>query len=112
MPLIFELSELNFNLNLNIKTITPYFTIFTAFLLVSKLPTLSLKKISVSPKTTVFILLGMGTIFISFLYYTFETLLIFGLIYLILIPASYAMYKNNLKKNISERSNDDHEDVL
>jgi hypothetical protein len=54
----------------------------------------------------------MGTIFISFLYYTFETLLIFGLIYLILIPASYAMYKNNLKKNISEISNDDHEDVL
>jgi len=41
-------------------------TVIVAVLLVSKVPTLSLKKISISPKTTVFILLGIGTIFISF----------------------------------------------
>ena len=58
MPLIFELSDLN--LNVNLKNFTPYFTILIAILLVSKLPTLSLKKISISPKTTVFILLGIG----------------------------------------------------
>ena len=34
-------------------------------LLVSKIPTLALKKISISPKTTVFLLLGIGLIFIA-----------------------------------------------
>ena len=41
-PLIYELSS--FNLNINIKIFTPYLTIFIAILLVSKIPTLSLKK--------------------------------------------------------------------
>ena len=81
MPLIFELADLN--LNFNIKNLTPYFTILIAILMVSKVPTLSLKKISISPKATAFILLGIGIIFISLLDYTFETLLVFGLIYLI-----------------------------
>ena len=110
MPLIFELSDIN--MNINIKSLTPYFTILIAFLLVSKLPTLSLKRISISPKTTVFILLGIGTVFISLLYYTFETLLIFGILYLVSLPLGYISYKNNLKKHVLESLDDDHEDVL
>jgi len=110
MPLIFELSDLN--LNFNIKNFTPYFTILIAFLLVSKIPTLSLKKISISPKATVFILLGIGIIFISLLYYTFETLLVFGLVYLISIPFSFFIYKSKNKKETLETSEDEHEDVL
>ena len=110
MPLIFELSDLN--LNFNITNFTPYFTILIAVLLVSKIPTLSLKEISISPKTTVFILLGIGTIFISLLYYTFETLLAFGLIYLISIPFSFFIYKNKDRKEDLETSEDEHEDVL
>ena len=96
MPLIFELADLN--LNFNIKNLTPYFTILIAILMVSKFPTLSLKKISISPKATAFILLGIGIIFISLLDYTFETLLVFGLVYLISIPISFFMYKNKNKK--------------
>ena len=92
MPLIFELTELN--INLNIKNITPYFTILIAFLLVSKIPTFSFKKISISPKATVFILLIIGTVFIGLLYYTFETLICFGIIYLFSIPVSYFFYRN------------------
>ena len=110
MPLIFELSDLN--LNFNITNFTPYFTILIAVLLVSKIPTLSLKKISISPKTTAFILLGIGIIFISLLYYTFETLLVFGLVYLISIPISFYMYKNKNRKETLETSEDEHEDVL
>jgi CDP-diacylglycerol--serine O-phosphatidyltransferase len=110
MPLIFELAKLN--LNFEIKNITPYFTILIAILLVSKAPTLSLKKISISPKATAFILLGIGIIFISLLFYTFETLLVFGLVYLISIPVSYVMYKNKDKKEALETSDDEHEDVL
>ena len=110
MPLIFELADLN--LNFNIKNFTPYFTILIAILMVSKIPTLSLKKISISPKATAFILLGIGIIFISLLDYTFETLLVFGLVYLISIPISFFMYKNKNKKETLETSEDEHEDVL
>ena len=110
MPLIFELADLN--LNFNIKNLTPYFTILIAILMVSKIPTLSLKKISISPKATAFILLGIGIVFISLLDYTFETLLIFGLVYLISIPISFFMYKNKNKKENLETSEDEHEDVL
>jgi CDP-diacylglycerol--serine O-phosphatidyltransferase len=110
MPLIFYLTDIE--LNLNIKSITPYFTILIALLLVSKLPTLSLKKISVSPKTTVFILLSTGIIFIALLFYTFKTLLLFGVLYLISIPVSFFIYQNQNKKKISKLPDDEHEDVL
>ena len=110
MPLIFELSDLK--LDFNTKNLTPYFTILIAILLVSKIPTLSLKKISISPKATVFILLGIGIIFISLLDYTFETLLVFGLIYLISIPVSLFMYRNKNRQETLETSEDEHEDVL
>ena len=74
-------------------------TVIIAILLVSKVPTLSLKKISTSPKTTVFLLLGIGIVFIALLFYTLKTLLIFGIIYLISIPVSYFIYNNQNKKN-------------
>ena len=73
MPLIYDLSDLNFIIDF--KNFTPYLTILIALLLVSKVPTLSLKKISISSKTTVFLLLAAGIIFIALLFYTFETLL-------------------------------------
>ena len=110
MPLIFELA--NLDLKFDIRNLTPYFAISIAILLVSKVPTLSLKKISISPKATAFILLGIGIIFISLLYYTFQTLLVFGLAYLISIPASFFMYKNRNRKETLETSEDEHEDVL
>jgi len=110
MPLIYELSDLN--LNLNLKSITPYFTIFIALLLVSKVPTLSLKRISISSKTTIFLLLIIGTIFIALLFYTFETLLVFGLIYLFFIPISIFIFKNQQKKQSPKISDEDHEDIL
>ena len=109
-PLIYELSELNFNLN--IKSFTPFLTILVALLLVSKIPTPSLKKISISSKTTVFLLLTIGIIFIALLFYTFETLLVFGAIYLISIPISILTYKQQQKKYTSKISDEDHEDIL
>ena len=110
MPLIYELTDLN--LGLEIKKITPYLTIIIAILLVSKIPTLSLKKISTSPKTTVFLLLGIGIVFIALLFYTLETLLIFGIGYLISIPISLMMYKNQSNKNSNKTTEENHEDVL
>ena len=109
-PLIYELSS--FNLNINIKIFTPYLTIFIAILLVSKIPTLSLKKISISSKTTIFLLLTAGIIFISLLFFTFETLLIFGIVYLSSIPMSILIFKKQEKKYATKISDDDHEDIL
>ena len=110
IPLIYELC--NFNLNLDLKFITPYLTIITALLLVSKIPTPSLKKISISPKTTIFLLLAIGVIFIALLFYTFKTLLFLSLVYLIFIPGSIFLYKKELKKHATKISDEDHEDIL
>tara|TARA_B000000557_G_scaffold254952_1_gene245598 strand:- start:644 stop:1432 length:789 start_codon:yes stop_codon:yes gene_type:complete len=109
MPLIYELA--NMNIGLDIKKITPYFTIFIAIMLVSKIPTLALKRISISPKTSVFLLLGIGLVFIALLFYTLQALLIFGVCYLISIPISIILFKNQNKKN-SKISEENHEDIL
>ncbi len=110
MPLIYELTGIN--IGLDVKNFTPYLTIFIAILLVSKIPTLALKKITISPKTSVFLLLGIGVVFISLLFYTLETLLIFGGAYLISIPVSIAIYNNQNKKNLNKMSDENHEDIL
>ena len=110
MPLIYELTGIN--ININITALTPYLTVLIAILLVSKIPTLALKKISISPKATVFLLLGIGIIFIALLFYTLETLLIFGIVYLISIPISAIVYRNQNKKNSEKISDENHEDIL
>jgi CDP-diacylglycerol---serine O-phosphatidyltransferase len=110
MPLIYDLTDLN--IGFNIKILTPYLTIAIAILLVSKIPTLSLKKISISPKTTVFLLLSIGIIIIALLFYTLKTLLIFGIIYLLSIPVSIIIYNNQNKKNFKKISDEEHEDIL
>ena len=88
MPLIYELTNLNFGLD--IKNTAPYLTTIVAILLVSKIPTFALKKISISPKATVFLLLAIGVIFISLLFYTLETLFSFW---------SSIFYNNSSKYN-------------
>ena len=110
MPLIYELA--NINLGIEVKNVTPYLTVLVAILLVSKIPTLALKKISISPKITVFLLLTIGIIFISLLFYTLETLLVFGAIYILSIPISFFIYNNQNKKNLKKISDEDHEDIL
>ena len=110
IPLIYELS--NFDFDLSLRFVTPYLTIFIALLLVSKIPTPSLKKISISSKTTVFLLLSIGMIFIALLFYTFKTLLFLSLIYLIFIPFSIFFFKKQQKKYSAQISDEDHEDIL
>tara|TARA_A100001015_G_scaffold220984_1_gene248682 strand:- start:919 stop:1710 length:792 start_codon:yes stop_codon:yes gene_type:complete len=110
MPLIYELTDLN--IKLDIKNFTPYLTVLISILLVSKIPTLSLKKISISPRATIFLLLGIGVVFIALLFYTLETLLIFGVVYLLSIPVSLIIFMSQNKKNIEKISEESHEDIL
>ena len=110
MPLIYELTDLNFGLD--IKKFTPYLTVLIAILLVSKIPTLAFKKISISPKATIFLLLGIGLVFIALLFYTLETLLVFGIGYFISIPVGILIYSNESKKKGDKISDENHEDIL
>ena len=58
-----------------------------------------------------FLLLGIGLLFIALLFYTLETLLGFGLIYLISIPISIVLFRSQNIKN-SKISEESHEDIL
>ena len=96
LPIILDLSGL-FVLE-NIALVSSIALVITSFLMVSKLPTYSLKRIIIPRNTTIFLLLGIG-IFISLLiFYTFKTLFIFGIIYLMLIPVSFFHYRHLNKK--------------
>ena len=109
LPLVYELSDLK--LSIDIKNMTPIFVVIVALLLISKIPTYSLKKIKISSELSIFLLFGIVVIFISLIFFTFESLLIIGGIYILSIPLSFYTYKKTTKK-ISTQQEDDHEDIL
>tara|TARA_A100000164_G_scaffold202130_1_gene179476 strand:+ start:319 stop:1107 length:789 start_codon:yes stop_codon:yes gene_type:complete len=109
-PLVFELTEFNFIINKNY--FVPIFTIIVAILLISKIPTYSFKNIKIKPALTVFILLGIGISLVTLMFFTFETLLIFSLLYILSIPMACFTYLNNKKSIKNDSSEDEHEDIL
>jgi len=112
MPLIYSLSELKF-LNINYNFVVPVFFISVSLLLISKVPTYSLKKIVVPRTMTIFLLFGIVLFFGLLLIYTFNVMVISGLVYLCLIPISFIHYiKLNKKFDVIKPENDHHEDML
>jgi len=112
MPLIYSLSELKF-LNINYNFVVPVFFILVSLLLISKVPTYSLKKIVVPRTMTIFLLFGIVLFFGLLLIYTFNVMVISGLVYLCLIPISFIHYiKLNKKFDEINSENDHHEDML
>ena len=112
MPLIYSFSEIQF-FNPNYKTIVPILFISISILLISKIPTYSLKKIVVPRSTTIFLLLIVALYFGLILIYTFNTLIISGVLYLLMIPVSAAQYLIiNKNSKIKIDNIDHHEDVL
>ena len=112
MPLIYSLSDIQI-LNINYNFFVPILFITISILLISKFPTYALKKISVPRSMTIFLLLAVVLYFGLLLLYTFNAIVISGLIYFIMIPISF-MHYNNMKKKIKEQniSNEEHEDIL
>ena len=111
LPLILSLSEL-VQLE-NTAIISSVVILITSILMVSKIPTYSLKRIIIPRHLTIFLLLGIGIYLSLLIFYTFQTLLFTGLIYLILIPISYFHYRNKNKKIlIINKSEQGDEDVL
>ena len=112
MPLIYNFSEIQF-FNPNYKVIVPTLFIIISILLISKFPTYSLKKIVVPRSATIFLLLVVVLYFGLLLIYTFNTLIISGMFYLIMIPVSSVHFLINKKdKKIKNDNIDHHEDVL
>ena len=109
-PLVLELTDINFSLNKSY--IIPIFTLVIALLLISKIPTYSFKKIKIKPALTVFILLGIGISLVTLMFFTFETLLVFSLFYILSIPLACVTYLNNKKSFQMDNSEDEHEDIL
>ena len=83
----------------------------TSFLMVSKIPTYSLKRISIPRSLGVFLLLGIGIYLSLVIFYTFQTLFFTGLIYICLIPISYLHYRQKNKKFL-ETKEEETEDIL
>jgi CDP-diacylglycerol--serine O-phosphatidyltransferase len=112
MPLIYSLSDIQI-LNINYDFFVPILFVTVSILLISKAPTYALKKISVPRNMTIFLLLAVVLYFGLLLIYTFNAMVISGLIYFVMIPGSFIHY-NNLSKKFKEQNilNEEHEDIL
>ena len=86
--------------------------ILVSLLLISKVPTFSFKKITIKRNMTIFLLLGVGLFFVSIVQFTYETLTVCLLIYLILIPIGIYNFKRKSKTINQYDLEDDHRDIL
>ena len=129
MPLIFSLSDIVQILNLNeiIETlklgnifsvknnhiISSIIILIISVLMISKVPTYSLKRIAIPRSLGGFLLLGIGTYISILIFFTFEVLLFTGLLYIFFIPISFFHHKHLNKKFLNENISDDEvEDIL
>ena len=112
-PLIISLSGFNF-IQLNYDVIVPIFFVMTSFLLISKFPTYSFKKIVIPRRTTIFLLFGIVLFFGLLLIYTFNVIAISVVVYVILLPISFVHYQKIKKQHENDKiqDDDDLEDIL
>tara|TARA_Y100000996_G_scaffold392079_1_gene354538 strand:+ start:686 stop:1489 length:804 start_codon:yes stop_codon:yes gene_type:complete len=112
-PLIISLSGFNY-FKLNYDIIVPVFFILTSFLLISKFPTYSFKKIVIPRRTTIFLLFSIVLFFGLLLIYTFNVIALSSVIYVLLLPISFMHYQRIKKQHENDRiqDEDDLEDVL
>ena len=112
LPLILNLSGLiQFE---NYTVLSVIVILLTSILMVSKIPTYSLKRILIPRNFTIFLLLGIGIYLSLVIFYTFETLFFSGLVYIILMPISYFHYRRKNRKSlvINAEAEPEDEDIL
>ena len=110
LPLILNLSGLfQFENNATVSSIV---ILSVSFLMVSKIPTYSLKRILIPRNLVIFLLLGIGIYLSLLIFYTFETLFFTGVIYILLIPISFFHYKKLNKKSLESGIEEETEDIL
>ena len=114
LPLILSFSDFKI-FEINYDLIVPVFFIIVSFLLISKIPTYSFKKIVIPRNMTKFLLFGIVLFFGLMLVYTFKVIAISCIIYLILIPISFFHFRKISKEknlNTTKDESDDLEDIL
>ena len=110
LPLILNLSDLvQFE---NTAIISSIVILMVSILMVSKIPTYSLKRILIPRHLTIFLLLGIGIYLSLLIFYIFKTLFFSGLIYILLLPISYLHYRYINKKSMTIAKEEETEDVL
>ena len=113
-PLIISLSGFDY-IQLNYDIIVPLFFVITSFLLISKFPTYSFKKIVIPRRTTIFLLFGIVLFFGLLLIYTFNVIAISTIVYVLLLPISFYHFQKIKKRHENDKiqeEDDDLEDVL
>ncbi|MDC3099065.1 CDP-diacylglycerol--serine O-phosphatidyltransferase [Candidatus Pelagibacter sp.] len=113
-PLIFSMTNFEF-IPINYDIVVPIFFIVTSFLLISKFPSYSFKKIVIQRKTTIFLLFAIVLFFGLLLIYPFNVIAISAIIYLLMLPISFFHYQKLKKQNEDQNfkdEDDDLEDVL
>ena len=110
LPLILKLSGwIQFDSYTILTSVT---IVTTSILMVSKIPTYSLKRILIPRHLAIFLLLGLGIYVSLLIFYTFKTLFFTGVIYVLLIPISFFHYRQKNKKQIVQSIHEDDEDIL
>ena len=113
-PLIFSMSSIEL-FKIDYAIVVPIFFITTSFLLISKFPSYSFKKIVIQRKATIFLLFGIVLFFGLLLIYPFNVISLSALIYLCMLPISFFHYQKLKKQNEGQNyddEDDDLEDVL
>jgi CDP-diacylglycerol--serine O-phosphatidyltransferase len=113
-PLIFSISSIEL-FKIDYAVVVPIFFIVTSFLLISKFPSYSFKKIVIQRKATIFLLFGIVLFFVLLLIYPFNVISVSALIYLTMLPISFFHYQKLKKQNEGQNyddEDDDLEDVL
>ena len=113
-PLIFSMTNFDI-IKPNYDLVVPTFFIITSFLLISKFPSYSFKKIVIQRRATIFLLFGIVLFFGLLLVYPFNVLFISAIIYLAILPISFLHYQKLKKQNEDQNYNeedDDLEDIL
>ena len=112
-PLIFSISSIEL-FKIDYAVVVPIFFIVTSFLLISKFPSYSFKKIVIQRKATIFLLFSIVLFFGLLLIYPFNVISISAIIYLTLLPISFYHYQKLKKENedASQIYDDDQEDIL
>jgi len=114
LPLVFYKAEIFGFEEYKVLAASAIFVV-TSFLMISKFPTYSFKRIRVPRSATIFLLFGIGLYFGLVFFYTFKVLFITGIIYILTIPISYFHYKKiQNKENILKQTQDieENEDIL
>ena len=113
MPLVYSFSEIQI-IQVNYDIVIPSLFLVVSVLLISKIPTYSLKKIVVKRNTTIFLLFSIVLLFGLLLIYPFKALLIGCTFYMLIIPVS-GIHFLKLKKNFTNDNklkDEEPEDVL